>query len=193
MKAPESERFRRVVFSEIDNLKQLHESLDLDKVNGRWNCFTPAALFTLSAPALLHLRLLSGLVADEDSNQSTHHARQRFDLHRLFHHRPGGVAGGHFRHTRYPNELIRLGKLAKRLDRRFSWSPTGPVPADPVRGSIDRSALAPHPVDRQPTTLSCLINLFVVELAARCGADLKLHQEKLEKVYLENDVLFNLR
>jgi exonuclease VII small subunit len=32
-----------------------------------------------------------------------------------------------------------------------------------------------------------------VELAARCGANLKVHQERLEKVYLENDVLFNLR
>jgi len=32
-----------------------------------------------------------------------------------------------------------------------------------------------------------------VELAARCGANLKVHPERPEKAYLENDVLFNLR
>ena len=44
-----------------------------------------------------------------------------------------------------------------------------------------------------PTTLACLVNLFTVELAGRCGVQVTAHQEKLEKVYLENDVLFNLR
>jgi hypothetical protein len=32
-----------------------------------------------------------------------------------------------------------------------------------------------------------------VELAARCGANLKVHRKRLGKVCLENDVLYNLR
>jgi hypothetical protein len=32
-----------------------------------------------------------------------------------------------------------------------------------------------------------------MELASRCGPDLKRHQEKLEQSYWENDVLFNMK
>jgi DNA-binding MurR/RpiR family transcriptional regulator len=99
-----------------------------------------------------------------------------------------------FATTRYPNELIRMGKLVKRLNQTLLVITDGAL--CPLIPFADLSIIAPSrhiPLIGSPTTLSCLINFFVVELAARCGADLKPHQEKLEKVYLENDVLFNLR
>jgi DNA-binding MurR/RpiR family transcriptional regulator len=43
-----------------------------------------------------------------------------------------------------------------------------------------------------PATISCIINYLVLELASRNGGQLKLHQEKLEQAYRENDILFNL-
>jgi DNA-binding MurR/RpiR family transcriptional regulator len=43
-----------------------------------------------------------------------------------------------------------------------------------------------------PTTISCIINYLVQELARRDGARLEIHQETLEQVYRENDVLFDL-
>ena len=43
-----------------------------------------------------------------------------------------------------------------------------------------------------PTTISCIINYLVQELASRDGQRLEMHQDTLEQVYRENDVLFNL-
>jgi DNA-binding MurR/RpiR family transcriptional regulator len=87
--------------------------------------------------------------------------------------------------TRYPNELLRLGKLAKRLGQTLLVTTDGAL--CPLIAFADLSIIAPSchtPLIGSPTTLSCLINFFVVELAARSGADLKAHQERLEKLYL---------
>ena len=152
MKAPESERFRRVVFSEIDNLKQLHESLDLDKVN--------------RAVELLHASSAVYVVGSRLSYTFAYYLGWSLTKIRTKVHIMRGsdstcidfltIAPEEslvviFATTRYPNELIRLGQArqtaqadAARDHRRCA------VPADPVRGPVDRRALAPHPVDRQP-------------------------------------------
>lgn len=44
-----------------------------------------------------------------------------------------------------------------------------------------------------PTTLSCLINYPVMDLANRYGDDLKKHQEKLGQSCRENDVLCSMK
>jgi len=96
--------------------------------------------------------------------------------------------------TRYPNELIQLGKLVKRLEKKLL------VIADsslcPLMQSADLSLVAPTkniPFIGSPTTISCIINYLVQELASRNGLRLEEHQRKLEQVYRENDVLFNLQ
>jgi len=99
-----------------------------------------------------------------------------------------------FATTRYPNELIRIGKLARRLGQTLLVVTDGTQ--CPLIPFADLSIVAPSrhiPLIGSPTTLACLINLFTFELAGRCGVQVTAHQEKLEKVYLENDVLFNLR
>ena len=40
--------------------------------------------------------------------------------------------------------------------------------------------------------MSSVISFLVLELAARKRLEVGLHQEKLEQIYLENDILFNL-
>jgi DNA-binding MurR/RpiR family transcriptional regulator len=96
--------------------------------------------------------------------------------------------------TRYPNELIQLGKLVQRLEKKLL------VIADsslcPLMQSADLSLVAPTkniPFIGSPTTISCIINYLVQELASRNGLRLEEHQRKLEQVYRENDVLFNLQ
>lgn len=96
--------------------------------------------------------------------------------------------------TRYPNELIQLGKLVQRLEKKLL------VIADsslcPLMQSADLSLVAPTkniPFIGSPTTISCIINYLVQELASRNGFRLEEHQRKLEQVYRENDVLFNLQ
>lgn len=195
MKAPESERFRRVVYSEIDNLKQLHESLDLDKANRAVELLRDSsAVYVVGSRlsytfayylgwSLTKIRTKVHILRGSDSTC--------IDFLTIAPEESMVVI---FATTRYPNELIRLGKLAKRLGQTLLVITDGAL--CPLIPFADLSIIAPSrhiPLIGSPTTLSCLINLLVVELAARCGADLKLHQEKLEKVYLENDVLFNLR
>ena len=195
MKAPESERFRRVVYSEIDNLKQLHESLDLDKVNRAVELLRDSsAVYVVGSRlsytfayylgwSLTKIRTKIHILRGSDSTC--------IDFLTIA---PVESLVVIFATTRYPNELIRLGKLSKRLGQTLLVITDGAL--CPLIPFADLSIIAPSrhiPLIGSPTTLSCLINLLVVELAARCGADLKLHQEKLEKVYLENDVLFNLK
>jgi DNA-binding MurR/RpiR family transcriptional regulator len=195
MKAPESERFRRVVFSEIDNLKQLHESLDLDKVNRAVELLhASSAVYVIGSRlsytfayylgwSLTKIRKKVHIMRGSDSTC--------IDFLTIA---PEESLVLIFATTRYPNELIRMGKLVKRLNQTLLVITDGAL--CPLIPFADLSIIAPSrhiPLIGSPTTLSCLINFFVVELAARCGADLKPHQEKLEKVYLENDVLFNLR
>ena len=95
--------------------------------------------------------------------------------------------------TRYPNELIRLGKMVRRLGQTLI------VIADsslcPLTQFAHLSLIAPSqniPFIGNPTTISCIINYLVLELASRNGVRLKDHQEKLEQIYRENDILFNL-
>ena len=96
--------------------------------------------------------------------------------------------------ARYPNELIRLGRLVHRLGKKLM------VIADsslcPLVRLADLSLVAPSkniPFIGSPTTISCMINYLVQELASRDGDRLEEHQRRLEKVYAENDVLFNLK
>ena len=195
MKAPESERFRRVVFSEIDNLKQLHESLDLEKVNravellhGSNSIYVIGSRLSYTFAyylgwSLTKIRTKVNILRGSDSTS--------IDFLTIA---PEGSLVVIFATTRYPNELIRVGKLAKRLNQTLLVITDGAL--CPLIPFADLAIIAPSrhiPFIGSPTTLACLINFFVVELAARCGTDLKPHQEKLEKVYLENDVLFNLR
>ena len=96
--------------------------------------------------------------------------------------------------SRYPNELIRLGKLAKRLGHTLVV--IADSAACPVLQFADHSIVAASkhiPYLGSPTPMSCLINFLVHELASRQGDALKDHQAMLEQSYWENDVLFNMK
>lgn len=95
--------------------------------------------------------------------------------------------------SRYPNELIQLGKLARRLGHTLVVLTDSPL--CPINRFAHEVLIAPShhfPIIGSPTTLSCLINHLVLEVAAQKGVDLKAHQQKLEQSYRENDLLFNL-
>ncbi|BBO91563.1 MurR/RpiR family transcriptional regulator [Desulfosarcina ovata] len=95
--------------------------------------------------------------------------------------------------SRYPNELIRMGKVARRLGHTLL------VVTDsrlcPVIPFAHQSLVVPSrsiALIGYPTTISCIINYLVLELVNRQPPHLKAHQEKLEQMYLENDILFNM-
>ncbi len=94
--------------------------------------------------------------------------------------------------SRYPNELIRVGRWARRKDMDLMVITDGS--SCPVIPFSQISLVAPSqhiPFLGSPTSLSCLVNFLVHEVANHLGSSVKEHQEEIEQTYLENDLLFN--
>jgi len=94
--------------------------------------------------------------------------------------------------SRYPNELIRVGRWARRKNMDLLVITDGAN--CPVIPFAQLSLVAPSqhiPFLGSPTSISCLINYLVHEVANQIGSSLKNHQEEIERTYFENDLLFN--
>ena len=194
MTGPDTNRLGRVVFEEMENLKLFLESVDMDILNkivdfleksnsiyviGSRLSFTFAYYLGWS---LTKIRQDVHILKGSDSTTIdwlTIAAPESLVII---------IAT-----TRYPNELIRLGKMVRRLGQTLI------VIADsslcPLTQFAHLSLVAPSkniPFIGNPTTISCIINYLVLELASRNGDRLKKHQEKMEQAYRENDILFNL-
>ena len=195
IKGPGADRFQRVVFEEIDNLKQLLESMDLKKIDsvverlhsspsiiviGSRLSFTLAYYFGWSLTKIKsNIQILKG------SDSTTLDTLTFAPEHSLV----IIIAT-----TRYPNELIRIGKFVQRLNHRLIVLTDSST--CPLIQFADESLVAPLrniPFIGSPTAIGCLINFIIQELAAKKGPKLKNHQQKLEKTYWENDVLFNMK
>ncbi|MFW6177091.1 MAG: SIS domain-containing protein [Desulfohalobiaceae bacterium] len=96
--------------------------------------------------------------------------------------------------TRYPNELIRLGKIVKGLDQELI------VIADsshcPLLSFADLYLVAPStniPLFGDLTILNTPIRYICLKLARRSKPEFTDYQNQLEQIYLENDIFFNLQ
>lgn len=195
IKGPGADRFQRVVFEEIDNLKQLLESMDLKKIDsvverlhsspsiiviGSRLSFTLSYYFGWSLTKIkTNIQILKG--SDSTTLDTLTFA-------------PENSLVIIIATTRYPNELIRIGKFVQRLNHRLIVLTDSST--CPLIQFADESLVAPLrniPFIGSPTALGCLINFIIQELAAKKGPELKNHQQKLEKTYWENDVLFNMK
>jgi DNA-binding MurR/RpiR family transcriptional regulator len=194
IKGPGTDRLSRVVFEEMDNLKQFFETIDMDVLNkvvdhldqnkfiyviGSRVSYTFAYYLGWSLTKVRsNIRILKG------SDSATIDWLSIADPQSLL----IKIAT-----SRYPNELIKLGKMARRLDHTLLVITDSPL--CPLTQFAHLSLVAPSkhiPFIGSPTTISCIINYLVLELAGRNGSRLKAHQEKLEQAYRENDILFNL-
>ena len=194
MQAPGAVRFRRTVTEEIDNLQQLYDSLDVNTMEtvvevlnrrvpvhviGSRLSYTMAYYMGWAMTKVRgNIRILKG------SDRTT------IDWLTIA---PGESVTVIVAMSRYPNELIRLGKLVKRLGQTLvviTDSSTCPVLQFADYRLIAASKHIPYL--GSPTPISCLVNYLVHELASRQGDALSEHQTKLEQSYWENDVLFNM-
>jgi len=94
--------------------------------------------------------------------------------------------------SRYPNELVRIGRWTRRRNMDLLVITDGST--CPVIPFSQHSLVAPSqhiPFLGSPTSLSCLVNYLVHEVANHVGDSLKDHQEEIEQTYFENDILFN--
>ena len=94
--------------------------------------------------------------------------------------------------SRYPNELIKIGKLVKRYKlKMILLTDSSSCPLVQFSDHTLIAQLKTIPFLGNPASLISLINYLVHTLAADMGEKLKDHQEKLEQAYLENNILFN--
>ena len=94
--------------------------------------------------------------------------------------------------SRYPNELVRMGKIARR--RNLKQILITDSSSCPLVQFSDHVLIAPQktiPFLGNPVSLISLIHYLLHTLAADMGDAVKDHQEKLEQAYLENDIWFN--
>jgi DNA-binding MurR/RpiR family transcriptional regulator len=95
--------------------------------------------------------------------------------------------------SRYPNELIKLGKVARRLQHHLLVITDNSL--CPVIPFAHLSLVVPSrsiPLIGYPTTISCIINYLVLELVNRKEPAAECTPGTLEQMYLENDILFNM-
>ena len=95
--------------------------------------------------------------------------------------------------SRYPNELIRLAKVVRRLDHNLFVIADSPL--CPLFPFAHQKLVIPArsiPYIGYIAATSSVISYLVLELAARQRPEVDVHQQKLEQIYLENDILFNL-
>ena len=95
--------------------------------------------------------------------------------------------------SRYPNELIRMGKVARRLDHTLMVITDSTL--CPLIPFAHGSLVAPSktiPLIGYPTAIACIINYLILELVTHGSDRVKAHQERLEQVYRENDILFSM-
>lgn len=94
--------------------------------------------------------------------------------------------------SRYPNELVRLGKIPRRqgLGQILITDST----SCPLVQFSDHVLITPQksiPFLGTPVSIISLIHYLLHTLASDMGENLKQHQEKLDQAYLENDIWFN--
>ena len=93
--------------------------------------------------------------------------------------------------SRYPNELIKIGKFVKRHKlKMILLTDSSSCPLVQFSDHVLIAPLKTIPFLGSPTSLISLINYLVHTLAADMEEKVKSHQEKLEQAYLENDILF---
>lgn len=192
---PRAKRFQRVVYEEMDNLRQLFEHTEMEEVDRVVSLLqTSAQVYVigsrLSYSTAYYLgwsltKIRGGIRILKGSDRTT------IDWLTIA---PADLLVIIVAQSRYPNELIRLGNLTKRMGQQLVVITDST--ACPLLHCADERLVAPSahiPLIGSPTTLSCLVNYLILELASRYGPDLKQHQEKLEQSYWENDVLFNMK
>ena len=194
MHAPGTDRLGRVVFEEMENLKLFLETVDMDALRQIVDYLeTPNSIYVIGSRLSFTFAYYLGWSLTK-IRQNVHILKgsDSTTIDYLTIASPQSLVII-IATTRYPNELIRLGKMVRRLGQTLI------VIADSALGPLTQfahlSLIAPSksiPFIGNPTTISCIITYLVLELASRNGVRLKDHQEKLEQIYRENDILFNL-
>jgi DNA-binding MurR/RpiR family transcriptional regulator len=196
MSSPGAKKMHQLVSNEMDNLKALFNSMDYEKVEKCLDLINKAAKiyiigsrhsYTFSYYMGWSLKNILNNVSILKGSDST-----TIDW----------LTTGQIKNslviviatTRYPNELIKIGKLARL--QGFQLLAITDSNACPIIEFAHLSLVAPSkhiPFIGGLSAIGCLISFIVQELARINKEEIKDQQNNLERVYLENDVFFNLK
>lgn len=194
MKGPGSDRFQRIVFEEIDNLRCLYKELDMeaarrvvDYLHERPHVYVLGSRLSFTLAHYLGwslTKIRKGIQILRGSDLAT------IDWMTLA---PPESLVVILATSRYPNELIRMGKVVKRLGHTLVVVTDNAL--CPLNQFADQMLVAPSkqiPFIGSQAALICLINYLVEEVASLSPEETKAHQELLVRSYRENDVLFSM-
>ncbi len=194
MKGPGSDLLHRVVFEEMNNLRQFYETIDM-QVLGRiveQLQDSPTVYVIGSRVSYTFAYYLGWSLTKARKGVHILKGSDSTAIDWLT-NAPGNSLVVIITTSRYPNELIKLGKAARRLQHTLLVITDNTL--CPVIPFAHLALVAPSrsiPLIGYPTTIFCIINYLMLELVNRQHPQLKEHQEKLEQMYLENDILFNM-
>ena len=119
---PGKERFRRVVFEEVDNLKQLYENLDMETASKVVDCMESSQrIYIVGFPSVLHARLLYGVVHQQGPPRTSRSSKGATPPPSTWLTiAPADSLVVVVATSRYPNELIRIAKVVRRLGAKNS-------------------------------------------------------------------------
>ena len=192
--SPDGNPFGRVVFEEIDNLRQLHESLDLAATERVVGLLHESPQIYVIGSRLSYTfayymgwslsKIRPGIQILKSSDNTT------LDWLTIAPRESLVVA---LATSRYPNDLIRSARTVRRQGKTLVViADSASCPLVPFANE-HLSAPSRHiPFIGSPAAILCLVNFLIEQLASRRGESLKAHQTAIERSYLENDLLFNL-
>ena len=194
MKGPGTDLLHRVVFEEMANLRQFYESIDmvhLDRIVALLEQ-SPAVYVIGSRVSYTFAYYLGWSLTKVRRGIHILKGSDSTGIDWLT-NAPDDSLAVIITTSRYPNELIKLGKVSRRLNHRLLVITDNRL--CPLLPFAHLSLIVPSrsiPLIGYPTTITCIINYLVLALVNRNGSKLEAHQNKLEQMYLENDILFNL-
>ena len=194
MKGPGSDLLHRVIFEEMNNLRQFYETIDMEvliriveKIQESATVYVIGSRVSYTFAhylgwSLTKVRRGVHILKGSDSTVID-----------WLTNAPDASLVVIITTSRYPNELIKLGKVTRRLQHNLLVITDNTL--CPLIPFAHLSLVVPSrsiPLIGYPTTIFCIINYLMLELVNRQHPQLKEYQEKLEQMYLENDVLFNM-
>jgi DNA-binding MurR/RpiR family transcriptional regulator len=194
VKGPRADRLKRVVFEEMDNIKQFLETVDMEVLNRMVGHLKDAPHVYVIGSRLSYTfaYYLGWSLTKVRRNVQILKGSDTTSIDWLTIAPPGSLVVI-IATSRYPNELIKIGKVVRRHGQTLVTITDSTL--CPLNHFAHLALVAPSkhiPFIGSPTTISCIINFLVMELASMDETQLTAHQERLEQTYRENDILFNI-
>jgi len=192
---PGYELLHQVLLEEMNNIKQIYETVDLRDLTSFVDQLadSPSAYIIGSRLSFTFAYYLGWSLTKVRKGIQIYKGSDKTTIDWLT-IAPAQTLVVMFAVTRYPNELIHIARHTIRQAHTLiliTDSSTCPLIQFAHQTIITPSRYIPF--NGSPTTMCCLINYMIQELASQLGESMKDHQEQLEQAYLENDILFNMR